>query len=199
MFDRWVVISVARPNNKKLGRQDLGVVCLQLNVFYYKWTGCLDLGSSLTKLLSTMNRQIPTELEWEDYYNDLDANYAHKIFFGKSNTDVQLDFKRSVLERVSELRFMPIKPFQYYIFGLQQYIEKENFDHFDNADAVNGLISLTEEMLQDKPTYIIPVLDKLMPTLEKIASNQNEYEADIDIYGSFQDKLTNIKKAIKNA
>ncbi len=146
-----------------------------------------------------MNREIPTEQEWEDYWNDLDANYAHKIFFGKSNSEVQPDFQRSVLERIDELRFMPVKPFQYYIFGLKQYVESGNFIHFDKPDAASGFINLVAEMVEDKPKYIYPILNELMPALEEISSNQTDYEADLDIYGSFPDILRTIKQAYKSA
>jgi hypothetical protein len=40
---------------------------------------------------------IPTEDEWEDYSEDLDAKYAHDMFIGKSNEEMQLQFKNHAL------------------------------------------------------------------------------------------------------
>jgi hypothetical protein len=75
---------------------------------------------------------IPDESDWENYWDDLDAKYAYKNFFGKSNEQMQKEFKRNVLGRKSDIFWMPIKPFQYYIFGLCDYVLKKDFGFFDN-------------------------------------------------------------------
>ena len=142
---------------------------------------------------------IPTEDDWENYQDDLDAKYAHKIFFGKTNNEVQEDFKRSVIERASELSFMPIKPFQYYVLGFKQFIEIRDFNQFDDADAASCFIRLVESMLTKKRNFIKPVLNELMPTVRHIAENQSAYDADEQIYGSFKEIYQNIQKLAKSA
>ena len=142
---------------------------------------------------------VPTEDEWENYCDDLDTEYAHRIFSGKTNDELQKEFRRSVIERASELRFMPIKPFQYYMLGFKQYVEAGKFEQFDAPDAASCFIGLVEEMLEKKPEYIKPILDELMPMLEHIAENQLDYEADIVIYGYFPVKLDRIKELAKNS
>jgi hypothetical protein len=141
---------------------------------------------------------IPSESDWENYQDDLDAEYAHRIFAGKTNDQVQLDFYRCVIERASELSFMPIKPFQYYMLGFKQFIDKADFKQLDAPDAASCFISLVEQMLITKP-FIKPILSDLMPTLEFVSENQLEYEADITIYGFFQVKLDHIKELAQNA
>ena len=142
---------------------------------------------------------IPTEEEWENYKDDLDANYAHGIFYGKSNNEVQKHFKRSVIERASELSFMPIKPFQYYVLGFKQFIDKGDFDKYEGSDAASCFIRLIEDMLSKKPSYVKPVINELLPTLKHVAENQSTYDASIEIYGNFKEIFNNIQLLIKNA
>ncbi len=142
-----------------------------------------------------MRMNIPTEQDWENYLDDLDAEWAHKVFAGKSNDEVQVEFRRScVIERMGDILSMPIKPFQYYMYGFKQFIDKGKFDDNEASDAVNCFISLVANVLEKKPGYIKPILNDLMPTLEHISENQLEYEAAIDIYGHFPVKLDRIKE-----
>jgi len=140
---------------------------------------------------------IPTEEEWETYWDDLDSEYAHKIFAGKSNDEVQEDFRRSAIERASELSFMPIKPFQYYIFGYKQFIDTGSFEQYESSDAVSCFIRLIENMLTKKPEFVLPVLGELLPTLRYVAENQASYDADEAIYGNFKDIFHSIEKLAK--
>jgi hypothetical protein len=41
--------------------------------------------------------KIPDELDWENYWDDLDAKYAYKNFFGKSNEEMQSYFEGHVM------------------------------------------------------------------------------------------------------
>ena len=58
---------------------------------------------------------VPTEAEWGDYEADLDQKYAHKMFAGRTNQEMLPHFRRNVIERTEELRFMPVAPFRYYM------------------------------------------------------------------------------------
>jgi hypothetical protein len=87
-------------------------------------------------------KQVPREEDWENYTEDLDADYAHKIFFGKTNEEMQPAFRRCVIERVDELRWMPKIPFQYYIFGLRDYVMRQEFDSYDDPDAASCFLNL---------------------------------------------------------
>ncbi len=139
--------------------------------------------------------QIPSEENWEDVMNsdDLDAAYAYKIFFGKSISDVQVDFARNPIERTDELRFMPKIPFQFYIIAFRDYVL--DIDELDDwkSDAASCFISLVEELLKSKPDFINPIYNKIEATLEFISNNQNRYDADEDIYGAFKSKMKNIR------
>ncbi len=131
-------------------------------------------------------KKIPTEKEWFGYQNDIDARYAHKIFYGKSNEEMQSALRDNVLERVDEIRFMPIGAFQYYIFGLRDYVIRQNFGYYDASDSASCFLGLILEKLQKSPEYILPVIPELMADIEFVVSNQDIYEADEEIYGDFK-------------
>jgi hypothetical protein len=129
--------------------------------------------------------KIPNKADWENYLDDLDTKYAYKQFFGKSNEQMQTEFKRNVLERKSDISWMPIKPFQYYIFGLCDYVLKKDFGFFDNSDAASVYLNLILDTLEKKPNFVIPIFDQLKDSISYVAENQALYDADEDIYGSF--------------
>ena len=137
---------------------------------------------------------IPSEQDWEGVNNsyDLDAAYAFKMFFGKSIAETRADFARNPIERTDEIRSMPKIPFQYYIIAFRDFVR--DVDKLDDwkSDAASCFISLVEEMFENKPDFIVPVYHELEPTLKFISQNQGLYDADEDIYGSFQSTMKRI-------
>lgn len=142
-------------------------------------------------------RQIPTEEDWGAYNNNLDSKYAYKMFFGKSNQEMQESFKENVLARVEDLRWMPEKAFQYYMIGFRNYVMAGDFGFYDEADASCCFLELIIQKLEEQPTHILPILPDLMKAAEHVGNNQSKYDADEDIYGNFKEKLNKIK-ALKN-
>jgi len=45
--------------------------------------------------------------------SDLDQEWAHRKFAGKSNDEMQQYFRNNLVETASDLRFMPEMPFRY--------------------------------------------------------------------------------------
>jgi hypothetical protein len=122
--------------------------------------------------------------------------YAHKIFFGKSNQDVQADFYRSVIERTSELEIMPRPVFQYYILGFRDFMVAAHFQEYSDSDAASCFLNIVERKLTKKAGDIMPVIDDLLPTIEYVAHNQDTFNAYIDIFGDFEEQLSRIKLMI---
>jgi hypothetical protein len=139
-----------------------------------------------------MNNQIPTDEQWNVAALDIDAKSAYKVFFGKSNEDMQNSFYKCVIERVDELRFMPEIPFQYYILGFRDFITAGNFQMFEEADAASSFLKLIEFRLRNEPISIMPVIDELIPAVDYICSHQSSFDADVDIYGDFMKKKSDI-------
>ncbi len=131
---------------------------------------------------------VPTEEDWGSYVDDLDSMYAHKIFFGKTNQEMQPAFQEAVIERVDELRWMPPVPFQYYILGLRDYVMNQDTCLDDRSDAASCFLTLVTEKAKDHSDYIKPVLNELMPAIKFVADNQSLYDANEEIYGDFRKK-----------
>ncbi|MFZ6778822.1 hypothetical protein ACO0LD_18515 [Undibacterium sp. Ji83W] len=139
--------------------------------------------------------KIPTEKDWGDYKSDLDQKYAYKIFFGKNLEEARHLFQGAVIERTEELRFMPVIPFQYYIGAYYQYVTSPAVLSNRNApDAASCFLRLVESKLSDDPVSISPLMKELMPAIEYLAKNQALFDADIDIYGDFNEILLEIKR-----
>ncbi|MFZ6712884.1 hypothetical protein [Undibacterium sp. TC9W] len=142
--------------------------------------------------------QIPTEEDWGEYKNDLDQKYAHKMFFGKNLAEARLLFERAVIERTEELRFMPVISFRYYIFAYCQYLTSTAvLGRWDASDAASCFLRLVESKLRDESDAISPIMNELMPTIEYVAKNQTLFDADVDIYGDFNEIFSEIKRLVQ--
>jgi hypothetical protein len=138
-------------------------------------------------------KKVPSEEDWGNYKDNPDSLYAYRLFFGKTNQDMQESFRINVIERVDELRWMPEKAFQYYMLGFRDYVRNGDFRFYDEADASSCYLDLIIQKLEEQPDQIKPILSELMETAEYVGNNQAEYDADEEIYGSFIEKLNKIK------
>jgi len=139
------------------------------------------------------DRPVPTEADWGDYTADLDQEYAHRVFAGKTVDEAQADFRENVIERTDELRFMPAVPFQYYVMGLRDFVLRGPFDGVDAPSAAGCFLSLVAEKLRDQPDRILPVMPELMPAVEHLAAHQADYDADPEIFGDFSETFQAIR------
>jgi hypothetical protein len=127
---------------------------------------------------------VPTEEDWGDYNSDLDQEYAHRVFAGHTNEEMQPHFRANVIERTDELRFMPEIPFRYYMIGFRDFVMAGDFE-FEGADAASCFLRLVLEKIEQEPACIGPIMPALLETVEHVARNQSAFDADMDIYGDF--------------
>ena len=137
--------------------------------------------------------RVPTEAEWGDYGADLDAADAHEMFGGRTNEEMLPHFRRNVIERTDELRWMPEVPFRYYMLGFRDFMMEGVFDFLEASDAASCFLGLVLEKLEKQPGYILPVMPELLPAVRHVAMNQASFEADESIYGSFAEKVRRIE------
>ena len=142
---------------------------------------------------------IPTEPDWGDYRSDLDQEWAHRKFAGKSNDEMQQHFREIPIEAASDLRFMPEIPFRYYMLGFRDCLMSGGFEPCNNSDAASCFLHLVTEKLETQPRYILPIMPELIPAVEHIAHNQATFDADESIYGSFLEILKQIQELYANA
>ena len=136
---------------------------------------------------------VPTEADWGDYQADLDQNYAHKLFASRTNLEMLPHFRRNVIERTDELRWMPEVPFRYYMLGFRDFVMAGEFDDTWASDAASCFLSLVLQKLEKQPGYILPIMSQLLPAVRHVAMNQASFDASEGIYGSFQEKLAQIE------
>jgi hypothetical protein len=135
---------------------------------------------------------VPTEKDWGDYHSDLDQEYAHRLFAGHTNEEMQPHFRANVIERASELRFMPEIPFRYYMIGFRDFVMAGDFE-YEGADAGSCFLRLVLQKLEQEPACIAPIMPELLETVEYVAQNQSAFDADKDIYGDFLDLAAQIR------
>ena len=144
---------------------------------------------------------VPSESDWENYKDDIDASYAHDLFIGKTNDEMRVHFERTVIERTNELRFMPKLPFRYYMLGFKDYVLSISIPderNLDAADAASCFIRLVEEKLNKHSDDIWPIMPDLIPAVDYVAKHQRKFGADEDIYGNFYEKTERIKAIFEN-
>lgn len=139
---------------------------------------------------------IPTKEDWGDYWKDFDRKSAFNSFYGKSNSEMQALYFTHGNELMTEIRFMPPKPFQYYILGLKDFILADVFPEHEASDFTSYFLAMVELVVKTEPKMIEPVIHSLMPAIEYVANNQSKYQAPIDIYGDYLDKLSSIRSAL---
>lgn len=143
----------------------------------------------------TTNLRIPTEQDWGAFDADLDQKYAHQNFSGKSIEEAIPLFESNVIESCSELQLMPLIPFQYYMFALRDYVMSDRvLINETSPDAASCFLGLVLLKLNEEPASIFPIMEDMIPAVNYAASNQEIFDADIDIYGNFIEKLIEIKK-----
>lgn len=142
-------------------------------------------------------QNIPKKEDWENFSYDLDTKNSYEVFYGKNNKQAKKIFYDNVMEACESLYYMPKTPFKYYLISFRDFISENRFKPYESPDAVNCFLSLAENFLDRKPDFISESMQEILPTLEKAANNQYKYGAPESIYGSFQDKLSNIKELCK--
>jgi hypothetical protein len=140
---------------------------------------------------------IPTEVDWgEREKGDFDAEYAHKMFAGKSIAEALAMFRDNVLERAEDVRFMPTIPFRYYMLAFKEYVLSDAAleDEVDAASAADAFLNLVEWRLRQAPRSIVPILTDLVPAVEYVVNHQGRYGANVEIYGDFHERLDRINE-----
>lgn len=136
---------------------------------------------------------LPTEADWGDYASDLDQKWAHDQFAGRTNQEMRGYFYRNVIEAAGDLRWMPQRPFRYYMLGFRDFVLGGDFEELSRSDAVSCFLRLILQKLETEPQDIRPIMPDLLPAVRHVAENQSRFEADKAIYGDFLALLRRIE------
>lgn len=146
----------------------------------------------------TDSEAIPTKDDWIwppdcDYYVG-DCNYACDRFLGKSLEQTMEYFLDAPLGAVECISYMPEIPFRYYMKAFEMLFTQEKYRRqIQQPDGARSFLLLIKHKLQDEPNMILPIMAEVLPVAEFVATHQVEFDADLDIYGSFLDLLDEIR------
>jgi hypothetical protein len=90
-------------------------------------------------------------------------------------------------------------PFRYYVFAYKILLlgqeQPGNVTYCPvPSEVASTLLSLIKIKLEESPNVILPVMEELMPAAEYVAANQELLKANKDIFGSFAEKVDEIKR-----
>ena len=130
-----------------------------------------------------MNRQIPTEKDWETWRTDLDSSWACKQFSGKSIAAAVELFAENALYYQEDLLWMPKIPFQFYIQAYKAYLLSDRA--VEDSDGASCYLRLIQRKLETDPEPVVEIFESITASIRYIAEHQAYYDADIAIYGDF--------------
>jgi hypothetical protein len=159
--------------------------CAKIRFFY-----------SLVRLLTRAMKhhmRIPDESAWHGFEGDLDVQWMHKYFFGKSNDEVQEYFGEGrSIERMDELLHAPRPVFQYYVRAFAQFVMSQRAK--GDSDSASPFLALLEEREKRDPGSVVAVYGDIESCLDFVAKNQSYFDAPIDIYGDFNERAEAIRR-----
>lgn len=143
--------------------------------------------------IDKVNNRIPEECDWGNWVADLDQKYAHDLYLGRSNEEMKERYTTAPIEVASELQFMPVVPFQYYMVGFADAVVSGEYDEMTVSEAPSCFLRLIIYKLKNNKSDIESIMNTLLPFIEHVVINQEKYDADIEIYGDFNDLLKKIR------
>lgn len=135
---------------------------------------------------------IPSKEDWGDFAGDFDAADAFQNFFGKSNREMQSEFSRDALMRAQDIRFMPSRPFAYYIKGFADFVRFGSYD-VDAPDIANSFISVIQDRADSAPWALASALNEVNDVLDFITSNGDRFCTHPEIYGDLAELAKQVK------
>jgi hypothetical protein len=138
--------------------------------------------------------KIPDKNAWGYYKEDLDVEYFRRLAFGKSIDEIQCHFgEAQSISRSDELLFSPRAVFQYYVFAFANFLKSEKAK--GDPDSASPFLSLLDAREKMDPGSVKEIFFRLSEIVEFVASHQQYFDADIDIYGDFQERAKLIRMA----
>jgi hypothetical protein len=136
----------------------------------------------------------PSAEEWGEVEWDLDLKDAFRRLAGKTEEEAVPLFGEG--DPVSELQLAPDTVFNYYIFSYVRYVlSAERAGH---PDAASSFLSLVSDRASRDAVGLNAVWARLNPFLRQVAGQQEFYDADPEIYGSFLERCAQIEAAMQH-
>lgn len=129
--------------------------------------------------------EIPTESDWRSEPWCLDAEHAYKKLAGKSRKETVELFHENSLAYQEDIMFMPFACFPFYANAYIDYLRSDLAK--DDSDGASCFFGLIDVRIQDISKTENGFPESVIETLKHLGENQNWYDAEESIYGSFSE------------
>jgi hypothetical protein len=135
----------------------------------------------------------PTADDWGDLDVDPEVEYGYRLFGGKTTDEARPLFIENPMERAAELRFAPAAVVNYYIFCFVDHLLSP--EGAGESDMASCFLRLVRDRMSSRAEDLDPIWDRLRPAMASVAERQPFYDADREIYGSFDELLHDIDES----
>jgi hypothetical protein len=144
---------------------------------------------------SDLGSSIPSRSDWGDFEDGSETYFAYRKFGEKSLDELKEFYIENPTSCFGYLQHSPDIPFRYYILGFE--IALLSPDLFapggDAACVASCFLGILKWEMKQSPQRVLPVMEHLMPLAAYVAANQSKYDADVEIFGSFQETFSAIQ------
>jgi len=140
---------------------------------------------------------VPSAADWGRIpADDPDMAAAHALYFGKSCEELAPAFAYRPISMVDGLRWMPVRPFAYYLRCLADYLQSGQVPSSAAPDLASAFLRLVEEKARTGPAGVRACRQSVRDAVEHLAANQQRFEARPEIYGDFSAQAETIRKLL---
>ena len=132
----------------------------------------------------------PTIADWGTPTDDLDDQYARRMFMGVSESDAIARFAENPVGRSEDLLHMPATVLPFYLNAFAKYLLELKPPTLDAADSASCFISVCEVRASDLRDHIRS--GSIREALERVMTGQDYYDAPEEIYGSFNARVRSV-------
>jgi hypothetical protein len=141
------------------------------------------------------SEEVPTIDDWRSEpwnEDDFDIAWAFKDFQGKTFEEAVGMFEEDALRYQENVVWMPSRGFGSYVRAYMAYLVSPK--SAEDSDGASCFIGLIESKARSQPADIKPLWPEISSVLEHLAANQSYYDANIEIYGDFQQRVQAIRR-----
>ena len=134
----------------------------------------------------------PTSEAWGAAADDLDGQYARRVFMGISEAIAIARFAENPVSRSEDLMHMPSSVLPFYLSAFAKFLLELEPPTLDAADAASCFISVCEVRAPDLGASLCGGV--IGAALDRAATCQDYFDAPKEIYGDFELRVTAIRQ-----
>jgi hypothetical protein len=142
--------------------------------------------------MNSLTETVPSKEDWGDLLGDFDAIDAYANFGGCTRSDAHRLLANDVLARAQDLRFMPHRPFVYYMKAFSDFVLSSNYGNSHPADAADAFLSV----VVTRASELRSIREDIEKALVFLVDRQSEFGASSSIYGLFAERSAEIKRLL---